>query len=125
MSVPTSGFAYALTAPTLQPPRTATPNGLITAVPSAVRAASAAMSAISAKREANHDRAAIHSHRQKASPRTATPNGLITAVPSAVRAASAAMSAISAKREANHDRAAIHSHRQKASLHRDARNPPQ
>src|SRR5713226_7372825 len=65
-SVPISGFAYALTEPTLQP-RTATPNGLITAAPSAVRAASAAMSAISAKQEANHDRAAIHSHRQRAS----------------------------------------------------------
>jgi len=52
---------------TLQPPRTATPNGLITAAPSAVRAASAAISAISAKQEANHDRAAIHSHRQRAS----------------------------------------------------------
>src|ERR1035437_3355183 len=67
MSVPMSGFAYALTAPTLQPPRTATPNGLITAAPSAVRAASAAMSAISAKREASHEGPAIHSHRQRAS----------------------------------------------------------
>src|ERR1017187_604306 len=67
MSVPRFGFACALTAPTLQPPRTATPNGLITAPPSAVRAASAAMSAISAKRENSHDRPAIHSHRQSAS----------------------------------------------------------
>src|ERR1017187_10239501 len=67
MAVPMSGFAYALTAPTLQPQKMVTTSGAITAVRNAAPVDTAALSAISAKREASHDRAAIHSHCQNAS----------------------------------------------------------